>query len=180
MARTTAGHDLALRLVLHTDIEGATQEHTALTAATARLHDKKPEDRHPSANSGQTETDPAKLADTLTRGGGHGADLAAIHEKEPAIVTTPNTNKSAAAQGTTGTIGTVNATVRTTTDETNTRADRILDTVIADTGDEGHVMDLHNRTRLLLASKQIFICWLRSGCSINVTVLASDRFSWAR
>lgn len=136
MARTTAGPDLALRLVLHTDIEGATQERTALTAATVRLHVKKPEDRHPSANSGQTEIDPAKPAVTLTRGGGHGADLAAIQEKESAIVTTSNTNRSAAAQGTTGTIGTVSVTVHVIMDETSARADHILDTVIADTGDE--------------------------------------------
>ncbi|RXN33635.1 hypothetical protein ROHU_015489 [Labeo rohita] len=148
MARTTAGlaHDLARHLVLHTDIGGATQEHTALRAATAHRHgNTKVAELRQLHSSGRSETDRASLVDiATTKGGDHGADLAATPVNEPVTATTRNTRAIAA---TTGIIVNVNVTVtdHMIMDEANTRAGHILDTATADTEDETYGTAERNR-----------------------------------
>lgn len=91
MARTIAGlaQDHALSLVLHTDIGGATQERTALTAATAHLHgNTKVAEFRQLRNSGRSETERASLGGMATRGGDRGAELAALLAKEAVTATT--------------------------------------------------------------------------------------------
>ncbi|RXN09942.1 cyclin-L1 isoform X2 [Labeo rohita] len=125
---------------------GATQEHTALRAATAHRHgNTKVAELRQLHSSGRSETDRASLVDiATTKGGDHGADLAATPANEPVTATTRNTRAIAA---TTGIIVNVNVTVtdHMIMDEANTRAGHILDTATADTEDETYGTAERNR-----------------------------------
>lgn len=115
-------------------VGGATQERTALTAATAHRHgNTKVAEFRQLRNSGRSETERPSLVGVATKGGDHGAELAALLAKEAVTATTWNTSMIAPPV-TTGTIANVSATARVITEEANTRAGHILDT--ADTVNE--------------------------------------------
>lgn len=119
----------------HSPVEGAIPERTALTAVTVHLHGNTKDVGHPRLHRLGRSTGRASPVGMETRGGGHGADLAATPATEAGTLRKTSTIAAAATTGTTA-IESVTATDHTTTDEANIRVDHILDTAIADTGDE--------------------------------------------